>query len=59
MDSSSLKFSDIVAARNTLRGVAKQTSIIHSKSFSQMSDANIFLKLENMQTTGECRKRLA
>ena len=45
MDSSVLKFSDIVAARNTLRGVAKKTNIIHSKSFSQMSDANIFIKL--------------
>lgn len=57
MDSSSLKFSDIVAARNTLKGVAKQTSIIHSKSFSQMSDSNIFLKLENMQTTGAFKLR--
>ena len=57
MDSSVLKFSDIVAARNTLRGVAKQTTILHSKSFSQMSDANIFLKLENMQTTGAFKVR--
>ena len=54
---STLKFSDIVAARNTLKGVAKETSIIHSKSFSQMSDANIFLKLENMQTTGAFKVR--
>lgn len=57
MDSSVLKFSDIVAARNTLRGVAKMTNIIHSKSFSQMSEANIFLKLENMQTTGAFKVR--
>ena len=57
MDSSVLKFSDIVAARSTLRGVAKLTSISHSKSFSQMSGANIFMKLENMQTTGAFKVR--
>jgi threonine dehydratase len=57
MDSSVLKFSDIVAARSTLRGIAKQTSISHSKSFSQMSGANIFMKLENMQTTGAFKVR--
>ena len=57
MDSLVLKFSDIVAARSTLRGIAKQTSISHSKSFSQMSGANIFMKLENMQTTGAFKVR--
>ncbi|MBR4155106.1 MAG: threonine ammonia-lyase [Bacteroidales bacterium] len=57
MDSSVLKFSDIVAARSTLRGIAKLTSISHSKSFSQMSGANIFMKLENMQTTGAFKVR--
>ncbi len=57
MDSSVLKFSDIVAARSTLRGVAKLTSISHSKSFSQMSGSNIFMKLENMQTTGAFKVR--
>ena len=57
MDSSVLKFSDIVAARSTLRGVSKLTSISHSKSFSQMSGANIFMKLENMQTTGAFKVR--
>lgn len=54
---STLKFSDIVSARSTLRGVAKNTTLLHSKSFSQMADANIFLKLENMQTTGAFKVR--
>lgn len=57
MDSSILKLSDIVSARSTLRGVAKNTTILHSKSFSQMADANVFLKLENMQTTGAFKVR--
>ncbi len=57
MDSSVLKFSDIVSARSTLRGVAKNTTLLHSKSFSTMSDANIYLKLENMQTTGAFKVR--
>lgn len=57
MDSSILKFSDIVSARSTLRGVAKNTTLLHSKSFSTMSDANIYLKLENMQTTGAFKVR--
>ena len=57
MDSSVLKFSDIVSARSTLRGVAKNTTLLHSKSFSRMADANIYLKLENMQTTGAFKVR--
>ncbi len=57
MDSSILKLSDIVSARSTLRGVAKNTTLLHSKSFSQMADANVFLKLENMQTTGAFKVR--
>ena len=52
-----LKFSDIVAAQSRLRGVSKITTLLHSKSFSVMSDANIFLKLENMQTTGAFKVR--
>lgn len=57
MKESEIKFSDIISAQNTLRGIAKVTTLLHSKSFSTMSDANIFLKLENMQTTGAFKVR--
>lgn len=57
MKESEIKFSDIISAQNTLRGIAKVTTLLHSKSFSTMSNANIFLKLENMQTTGAFKVR--
>lgn len=57
MKNSVLKFSDVVTAKNRLRGVTKNTSLMSSKSFSTMSGANIFLKLENLQTTGSFKVR--
>lgn len=57
MKNNILKFSDIVAAQNRLRGITKVTTLMASKSFSVMSGANIFLKLENMQTTGAFKVR--
>lgn len=52
-----LKISDIIAAQKTLDGIAKKTTLSSSKSFSQLSGANIFLKLENMQSTGSFKVR--
>lgn len=52
-----MKYSDIIAAQNVLNGITKVTSLLPSKSFSQMSGANVFLKLENLQTTGSFKVR--
>lgn len=50
-------FAEIVKAQNRLKGVTKLTPLMRSKSFSQMVDANVFLKLENLQNTGSFKIR--
>lgn len=57
MENNSLRFSDIISAQNRLRGITKVTTLMTSKSFSTMAEANVFLKLENMQTTGSFKVR--
>mgnify|MGYP002708599547 CR=1 FL=1 len=52
-----IKYSDIVAAQATLKGIIKTTPLQPTKSFSQMGNCNVFLKLENMQTTGSFKVR--
>ena len=51
------KFSDIIAAQSVLRDVVKFTALERSKSFSSMSGAEVYLKLENLQTTGSFKVR--
>lgn len=51
------KFSDIIAAQSVLRNVVKYTALERSKSFSSMSGAEVYLKLENLQTTGSFKVR--
>ncbi|MBV2245906.1 MAG: threonine ammonia-lyase [Lentimicrobium sp.] len=51
------KFSDIIAAQSVLRKVIKETALERSKSFSTMSGAEVYLKLENLQTTGSFKVR--
>lgn len=50
-------FSDIVKAQSNLKDVIKTTPLEISRSFSEMSDANVFLKLENLQKTGSFKVR--
>lgn len=52
-----IKFSEIVAAKQRLKSVTKITDLMTSKSFSQMANANVFLKLENLQSTGSFKVR--
>lgn len=54
---SSPQFSDIVNAQSVLKSVIKRTPLERSKSFSSMSGADTFLKLENLQTTGSFKVR--
>ncbi len=54
---STLDFSEIIKAQVRLRGIAKITPLERSKSFSQMVGANVFMKLENLQTAGSFKVR--
>jgi threonine dehydratase len=51
------QFSDIINAQSVLKNVVKQTPLERSKSFSAMSEADVYLKLENFQTTGSFKVR--
>jgi threonine dehydratase len=50
-------FSDIEKAYDVLEGVVKQTSLKKSKTFSEMTGSNVFLKMENLQMTGSFKIR--
>lgn len=50
-------YSDIISAQRRLKGIVKVTPLEHSKSFSTISGANVFMKLENMQSTGSFKVR--
>jgi threonine dehydratase len=43
------RFSDIIAAQKKLKGIVKHTSLEHGKTFSTISGASVFIKLENLQ----------
>lgn len=51
------QLSDIIHAQTVLKGIVKKTPLERSKSFSVMSGANVYLKLENLQTTGSFKVR--
>lgn len=50
-------FSDIVKAQAAIKHVVKKTPLEPSKSFSAMSGAKVFMKLENLQSTGSFKVR--
>ena len=52
-----IKYSDIISAQQSMKDVIRATSLIHSKTFSKMAGAEIFMKLENLQTTGSFKVR--
>lgn len=49
--------SDIIHAQTVLKNIVKKTPLERSKSFSAMSGANVYLKLENLQSTGSFKVR--
>lgn len=51
------QLSDIIHAKTILKKIVKTTPLERSKSFSAMSGANVYLKLENLQTTGSFKVR--
>ncbi|MGM0447815.1 MAG: threonine ammonia-lyase [Methanobacteriota archaeon] len=52
-----LSLSDIREARERVSGVARHTPLERSRSFSEMSGADLHLKLENFQRTGAFKIR--
>lgn len=50
-------YSDIIKAQLGLKGIVKNTPLERSKSFSAMTGANVFMKLENLQSTGSFKVR--
>ncbi|MBI4642814.1 MAG: threonine ammonia-lyase [Deltaproteobacteria bacterium] len=53
----SISLSDIEAAQVRLRGVALRTPLVYSRTLSRVSGLEVFLKLENLQTTGSFKLR--
>ncbi len=53
----SVNLKAIEKARESLNGVAKKTELDHSRTFSQMSGNEVYLKLENLQRTGSFKIR--
>ncbi|MFW9919286.1 MAG: threonine ammonia-lyase [Candidatus Thorarchaeota archaeon] len=50
-------FEKIIEARSLLNGIAHQTRLDHSSTFSRLCGGNIYLKLENLQKTGSFKVR--
>lgn len=51
------QLSDIIKAQSVLKSVVKRTPLERSKSFSAMSGSKVFMKLENLQSTGSFKVR--
>ncbi|MCL2291250.1 MAG: threonine ammonia-lyase [Bacteroidetes bacterium] len=52
-----IKYADLIAAQQTMRDTIKSTTLMPSKTFSKLADTQIFMKLENLQTTGSFKVR--
>jgi len=52
-----IKYADIIAAQQTMRDTIKSTTLMPTKTFSKLAGTNIFMKLENLQTTGSFKVR--
>ncbi|NLP28986.1 MAG: threonine ammonia-lyase [Clostridia bacterium] len=52
-----LNFAEIAAARERLQGIIKKTPIFYSHIFSEESGNDVYIKPENLQTTGSFKIR--
>lgn len=52
-----VELKDILSAQQSIASVAQVTPLDYSKTFSDMSKNNIYLKLENLQKTGSFKLR--
>ncbi|MCL6453697.1 MAG: threonine ammonia-lyase [Alicyclobacillus sp.] len=53
----SVTLTDILAARTQIGSIIQVTPLDYSKTFSDLSGSNIYLKLENLQKTGSFKLR--
>lgn len=53
----SISLDDICAARERIAGVARKTPLLGSKTFSDMSGFQVYIKAENLQKTGSFKIR--
>lgn len=52
-----VSIADIIKAREKMSGIIYQTPLDYSKTFSELSHNQVFLKLENLQKTGSFKVR--
>jgi threonine dehydratase len=52
-----LNIDDIIIAREKMKGIVHTTPLDYSKTFSQLSHNEVYLKLENLQKTGSFKVR--
>ena len=48
---------DIRAAAGRIAGAVEQTPLVHSRTLSQLTGAQVFLKFENLQFTASFKER--
>jgi threonine dehydratase len=53
----SVEAADIAAVRPAVRGIARQTPVLSSRTFSERSGGDVMLKAENLQRTGSFKVR--
>ena len=52
-----ISLEDITKARETLKGVAYKTPLVYNPTLSEMSDNQVYVKMENLQRTGSFKLR--
>jgi threonine dehydratase len=52
-----MNIDDIIIAREKMKGIVHTTPLDYSKTFSQLSQNEVYLKLENLQKTGSFKVR--
>ncbi len=52
-----MNIDDIIIAREKMKGIVSTTPLDYSKTFSQLSHNEVYLKLENLQKTGSFKVR--
>lgn len=57
IDQFMINMNDVKEAEKILKGVTKKTPVEHSRIFSEISGNDVYLKLENLQTTGSFKIR--
>lgn len=48
---------DVQEAKKTIKGIVKKTDILESVKLSDMTNANVYFKCENLQKTGSFKVR--